>query len=152
VAGASAWLDGCYLRGPDIVTNHITRSPAPAGRDHVPSGRVVRDRRRSSCVPAIIIFMPIITKLTEVNINRCMGVVIIGAGLRLIRRPRALALVRRKCGYRREGRRSLAPALCRIRDDRLPVAFPTSSCGCRSSSARIVGCFKAPDSDRYICP
>ena len=82
VAGASAfgWMVA-YLRGPDIVAGYIT---AFAGNDGpmimfllVCVFVIVGDF--IDAVPAIIIFMPIINKLTEVgNINPLhMGVVII---------------------------------------------------------------------------
>src|SRR4029453_16441064 len=82
VAGASAfgWMVA-YLRGPDIVAGHITAFAGTNGMMImfllVVVFVIVGDF--IDAVPAIIIFMPIINKLTEVgNIKPLhMGVVII---------------------------------------------------------------------------
>src|SRR5207302_10146292 len=82
VAGASAfgWMVA-YLRGPDLVADYITGFAGTDGRMImlllVVLFVIVGDF--IDAVPAIIIFMPIILKLTQVgNINALhMGVVII---------------------------------------------------------------------------
>ena len=144
VAGASAfgWMVA-YLRGPDIVAGYIT---AIAGTDGpmimfllVALFVIVGDF--IDAVPAIIIFMPIINKLTEVgNINPLhMGVVIITTLVfGLITPPYGLSLLVASkyvgVGFGKAVVRSLPLYVVFFADHRVHRrCSPTSCCGCRSS-------------------
>ena len=112
-------------------------------------------------IPAIIIFMPIITKLTEVgNINPLhMGVVIITTLVfGLITPPYGLSLLVASkyvgVGFGRAVVRSLPLYIVFF----LTIALlrhcsRRSCCGCRNSCLpESVGCFKSPSGAGYICP
>ena len=145
VAGASAfgWMVA-YLRGPDIVAGYIS---AVAGTDPtmimlllVVLFVIVGDF--IDAIPAIIIFMPIINKLTELgNINPVhMGVVIITTLVfGLITPPYGLSLlVASKYVGVRFGRalvRSLPLYVVFFADDRVHHGVSRKwCCGCRSNS------------------
>jgi C4-dicarboxylate transporter, DctM subunit len=163
VAGASAfgWMLA-YLRGPDRVSDLIQRS---AGTDPrmilfllVVLFVIVGDF--VDAVPAIIIFMPIISRLTELGgINPVhMGVVIITTLVfGLITPPYGLSLL-------------MASKFCNVRFSRamfaslpLYIVFFATIAFCiffpdivlwlpKRVLPESVGCFKAPGGAGYICP
>jgi C4-dicarboxylate transporter DctM subunit len=163
VAGASAfgWMVA-YLRGPDIVAVHIT---AIAGNEPmmimfllVAMFVIVGDF--IDAVPAIIIFMPIINKLTEVgNINPLhMGVVIITTLVfGLITPPYGLSLLVASkyvgVGFGKAVVRSLPLYVVFFATIAFTVAFPDIVLWLpKQLLPESVGCFKAPGSAAYICP
>ena len=112
-------------------------------------------------VPAIIIFMPIINKLTEVgNINPLhMGVVIITTLVfGLITPPYGLSLLVASkyvgVGFGKAVVRSLPLYVVFLADHRLHRrCSPTSCCGCRSSCCpNRSAASRAPGGAGYICP
>jgi C4-dicarboxylate transporter, DctM subunit len=163
VAGASAfgWMVA-YLRGPDIVASYIS---AVAGTDPmmimlllVVLFVIVGDF--IDAVPAIIIFMPIINKLTEVgNINPLhMGVVIITTLVfGLITPPYGLSLLVASkyvgVGFGRAVVRSLPLYIVFFLTIAFTVAFPKVVLWLpKQFLPESVGCFKAPGGAGYICP
>jgi C4-dicarboxylate transporter, DctM subunit len=163
VAGASAfgWMVA-YLRGPDIVAVHIT---AIAGNDamiimFLLVGMFVIVGDFIDAVPAIIIFMPIINKLTEVgNINPLhMGVVIITTLVfGLITPPYGLSLLVASkyvgIGFGKAVVRSLPLYVVFFATIAFTVAFPDVVLWLpKHLLPESVGCFKAPGSTAYICP
>jgi len=163
VAGASAfgWMVA-YLRGPDIVAAHIT---AIAGNDamiimFLLVGMFVIVGDFIDAVPAIIIFMPIINKLTEVgNINPLhMGVVIITTLVfGLITPPYGLSLLVASkyvgIGFGKAVVRSLPLYVVFFATIAFTVAFPDVVLWLpKHLLPESVGCFKAPGSTAYICP
>jgi TRAP-type C4-dicarboxylate transport system permease large subunit len=163
VAGASAfgWMVA-YLRGPDIVAGYIT---AFAGNDGtmimfllVVLFVIVGDF--IDAVPAIIIFMPIITKLAEVgNINPLhMGVVIITTLVfGLITPPYGLSLLVASkyvgVGFSKAVVRSLPLYIVFFLTIAFTVTFPKVVLWLpKQLLPESVGCFKAPSGSGYICP
>jgi TRAP-type C4-dicarboxylate transport system permease large subunit len=163
VAGASAfgWMVA-FLRGPDIVANHIT---AYAGNDGatimfllVVLFVIVGDF--IDAVPAIIIFMPIIRKLTEVGgINPLhMGVVIVTTLVfGLITPPYGLSLLVASkyvgVGFGRSVIRSLPLYIVFFLTIAFTVLFPKVVLWLpKQFLPESVGCFKSPTGAGYICP
>ena len=163
VAGASAfgWVVA-YLRGPDIVANYIG---AIAGNDPamimfllVVLFVIVGDF--IDAVPAIIIFMPIIRKLTEVgNINPLhMGVVIITTLVfGLITPPYGLSLLVASkyvgVSFSRSVIRSLPLYVVFFATIAFAVMFPKVVLWLpKQFLPESVGCFKSPAGTGYICP
>jgi tripartite ATP-independent transporter DctM subunit len=163
VAAASAfgWMVA-YLRGPDIVATYIT---GIAGSDGamimfllVVLFVIVGDF--IDAVPAIIIFMPIINKLTEVGgINPLhMGVVIITTLVfGLITPPYGLSLLVASkyvgVGFGRAVVRSLPLYLVFIGTIAFVVLFPNIVLWLpKMLLPESVGCFKSPSGSGYICP
>jgi tripartite ATP-independent transporter DctM subunit len=163
VAGASAfgWMVA-YLRGPDIVAGHIT---AFAGTNSamimfllVVVFVIVGDF--IDAVPAIIIFMPIINKLTEVgNIKPLhMGVVIITTLVfGLITPPYGLSLLVASkyvgVGFGKAVVRSLPLYVVFFLTIAFVVAFPDIVLWLpKQFLPESVGCFKAPGGSGFICP
>ena len=163
VAGASAfgWMVA-YLRGPDIVATYIS---GIAGTDGamimfllVALFVIVGDF--IDAVPAIIIFMPIITKLTEVgNINPLhMGVVIITTLVfGLITPPYGLSLLVASkyvgVGFGRAVVRSLPLYVVFFLTIGFCVLFPKVVLWLpKQLLPESVGCFKSPSGTGYICP
>jgi C4-dicarboxylate transporter, DctM subunit len=163
VAGASAfgWMVA-YLRGPDIVATYIS---GIAGTDGsiimfllVALFVIVGDF--IDAVPAIIIFMPIITKLTEVgNINPLhMGVVIITTLVfGLITPPYGLSLLVASkyvgVGFGRSVVRSLPLYVVFFATIGFCVLFPKVVLWLpKQLLPESVGCFKSPTGAGYICP
>ena len=163
VAGASAfgWMVA-YLRGPDIVAGYIG---SVAGNDPamimfllVVLFIIVGDF--IDAVPAIIIFMPIINKLTEIgHINPLhMGVVIITTLVfGLITPPYGLSLLVASkyvgVSFGRALVRSLplyvvflATIAFTVLAPKVVLALP------KALFPESVGCFKAPEGKGYICP
>ena len=163
VAGASAfgWMVA-YLRGPDIVAEYIT---ALAGNDGamimlllVVLFIIVGDF--IDAVPAIIIFMPIINKLTEVgSINPLhMGVVIITTLVfGLITPPYGLSLLVASkyvgVGFGKALVRSLPLYVVFLATIAFTVLSPKVVLWLpKQLFPESLGCFKAPDGKGYICP
>jgi tripartite ATP-independent transporter DctM subunit len=163
VAGASAfgWMVA-YLRGPDIVANFIT---AYAGTDGamimfllVVLFVIVGDF--IDAVPAIIIFMPIIRKLTEVgHINPLhMGVVIVTTLVfGLITPPYGLSLLVASkyvgVSFSRAVIRSLPLYVVFFATIAFTVLFPKVVLWLpKQFLPQSVGCFKSPTGAGYICP
>ena len=163
VAGASAfgWMVA-YLRGPDLVATYIT---SVAGTDPalimfllVVLFVIVGDF--IDAVPAIIIFMPIITKLTEVgNIKPLhMGVVIITTLVfGLITPPYGLSLLVASkyvgVGFGNAVRRSLPLYGVFFLTIAFVVVFPDVVLWLpKQLLPESVGCFKSPTGAGYICP
>jgi C4-dicarboxylate transporter, DctM subunit len=163
VAGASAfgWMVA-YLRGPDIVASYIT---AYAGSDgamimfllvvlFVILGDFI------DAVPAIIIFMPIIRKLTEVgNINPLhMGVVIITTLVfGLITPPYGLSLLVASkyvgIAFSKAVIRSLPLYIVFFLTIAFTVMYPNVVLWLpKQLLPESVGCFKSPAGTGYICP
>ena len=163
VAGASAfgWMVA-YLRGPDIVATYIT---AFAGNDgamimfllvvlFVILGDFI------DAIPAIIIFMPIIRKLTEVgNINPLhMGVVIITTLVfGLITPPYGLSLLVASkyvgIGFSKAVIRSLPLYVVFFLTIAFTVMYPKVVLWLpKQLLPESVGCFKSPAGAGYICP
>ena len=163
VAGASAfgWMVA-YLRGPDIVATYIT---AYAGNDgamimfllvvlFVILGDFI------DAIPAIIIFMPIIRKLTEVgNINPLhMGVVIITTLVfGLITPPYGLSLLVASkyvgVGFSKAVIRSLPLYIVFFLTIAFTVMYPKVVLWLpKQLLPESVGCFKSPTGAGYICP
>ena len=146
VAGASAfgWMVA-YLRGPDIVAGYITAFAGTSGPMimfllvcvFVIVGDFI------DAVPAIIIFMPIINKLTEVgSIHPLhMGVVIITTLVfGLITPPYGLSLLVASkyvgVGFGKSVVRSLPLYVVFLLTIAFTVLFRRSYCGCPSSFSR----------------
>jgi C4-dicarboxylate transporter, DctM subunit len=163
VAAASAfgWMVA-YLRGPDIVATYIT---SLAGNDGamimfllVVLFVIVGDF--IDAVPAIIIFMPIINKLTEVgNIHPLhMGVVIITTLVfGLITPPYGLSLLVASkyvgVGFGKAVVRSLPLYAVFLLTIAFVVLFPDIVLWLpKMLLPESVGCFKAPSGTGYICP
>jgi C4-dicarboxylate transporter, DctM subunit len=163
VAGASAfgWMVA-YLRGPDIVAAHIS---AFAGTDGakimfllVALFVIVGDF--IDAVPAIIIFMPIIIKLTQVgDINPLhMGVVIITTLVfGLITPPYGLSLLVASkyvgVGFGKAVVRSLPLYVVFFATIAFTVLFPDIVLWLpKMFLPESVGCFKSPTGAGYICP
>jgi C4-dicarboxylate transporter DctM subunit len=163
VASASAfgWMVA-YLRGPDIVATYITGF---AGTDGamimlllVVVFVIVGDFM--DAIPAIIIFMPIINKLTEVgHINPLhMGVVIITTLVfGLITPPYGLSLLVASkyvgVGFGRAIVRSLPLYIVFLLTIAFVVLFPEVVLWLpKTLLPESVGCFKSPTGTGYICP
>jgi len=163
VAGASAfgWLLA-YLRGPDIVAGWIEMI---AGND----GRIIMlllvllfiiIGDFVDAVPAIIIFMPIILKLTELgNINQLhMGVVLITTLVfGLITPPYGMSLLVASkfvgIGFSRAVIRSLPIYVVFFFTIGFTVLFPNVVLYLpKLFLPESVGCFKSPAGTGYICP
>src|SRR5437879_4948208 len=163
VAGASAfgWMVA-YLRGPDIVADYITGFAGTDGRIImlllVVLFVIVGDF--IDAVPAIIIFMPIILKLTQVgNINPLhMGVVIITTLVfGLITPPYGLSLLVASkyvgIGFGKTLVRSLPLYIVFLLTIAFCVLFPDVVLWLpKQLLPESVGCFKAPNGTGYICP
>jgi C4-dicarboxylate transporter DctM subunit len=163
VAGASAfgWMVA-YLRGPDLVAGFISGF---AGTDPkrimlalVLLFIVVGDF--IDAVPAIIIFMPIINKLTQLgDINPVhMGVVIITTLVfGLLTPPYGLSLLVASkyvgVGFGRAMRRSLPLYLVFLSTIAFIVLVPEVVLWLpKMVFPESVGCFKSPAGTGYICP
>jgi tripartite ATP-independent transporter DctM subunit len=163
VAGASAfgWMVA-YLRGPDIVADYISHF---AGTDPrmimfllVLLFVIVGDF--IDAVPAIIIFMPIISKLTEVGgINPLhMGAVIITTLVfGLITPPYGLSLLVASkyvgISFGRAVVRSLPLYAVFFATIAFVVVFPSVVLALpKWLLPESVGCFKSPAGTGYICP
>jgi tripartite ATP-independent transporter DctM subunit len=163
VAGASAfgWMLA-YLRGPDIVAGWIEMV---AGND----GRIIMlllvllfiiIGDFVDAVPAIIIFMPIILKLTELgNINQLhMGVVLITTLVfGLITPPYGMSLLVASkfvgVGFSRSVMRSLPIYVVFFFTIGFTVLFPNVVLYLpKLFLPESVGCFKSPAGTGYICP
>lgn len=163
VAGASAfgWMLA-YLRGPDIVAGWIEMV---AGHD----GRIIMVLLVLlfiiigdfvDAVPAIIIFMPIILKLTELgNINQLhMGVVLITTLVfGLITPPYGMSLLVASkfvgVGFSRAVIRSLPIYVVFLVTIAFTVLFPEVVLYLpKFFLPESVGCFKNPSGSGYICP
>ena len=163
VAGASAfgWMVA-YLRGPDIVADYITSFAGTDGRMImlllVVLFVIVGDF--IDAVPAIIIFMPIILKLTQVgNINGLhMGVVIITTLVfGLITPPYGLSLLVASkyvgVGFGRALVRSFPLYIVFLLTITFCVFFPEVVLWLpKQLLPESVGCFKSPSGTGYICP
>jgi C4-dicarboxylate transporter, DctM subunit len=163
VAGASAfgWMVA-YLRGPDIVASYIS---AFAGTDGarimfllVAMFVIVGDF--IDAVPAIIIFMPIIIKLTALGeINPLhMGVVIITTLVfGLITPPYGLSLLVASkyvgVGFGKSVVRSLPLYVVFFLTIAFTVLFPNVVLWLpKTLLPESVGCFRSPTGAGYICP
>jgi C4-dicarboxylate transporter, DctM subunit len=163
VAGASAfgWMVA-YLRGPDLVADYITGFAGTDGRMImlllVVLFVIVGDF--IDAIPAIIIFMPIILKLTQVgNINPLhMGVVIITTLVfGLITPPYGLSLLVASkyvgVGFGRALVRSLPLYIVFLLTIAFCVFFPDVVLWLpKLLLPESVGCFKSPSGSGYICP
>jgi tripartite ATP-independent transporter DctM subunit len=163
VAGASAfgWMLA-YLRGPDIVASWISDYAGTDGRTimlllvalFVIIGDFV------DAVPAIIIFMPIVIKLTELgNINALhMGVVIITTLVfGLITPPYGLSLLVASkfvgVSFSKAMFRSLPIYAVFLITIGFTVFFPEVVLYLpKWLLPESVGCFKSPSGTGYICP
>ena len=163
VAGASAfgWMLA-YLRGPDIVAGWIEMVAGTDGRIimlllvllFIIIGDFV------DAVPAIIIFMPIILKLTELgNINQLhMGVVLITTLVfGLITPPYGMSLLVASkfvgVGFSRAVIRSLPIYVVFFFTIGFTVLFPNVVLYLpKLFLPESVGCFKSPAGTGYICP
>ena len=163
VAAASAfgWMVA-YLRGPDIVAGYITGIAGTSGPMImfllVVLFVIVGDFL--DAVPAIIIFMPIINKLTEIGgINPLhMGVVVITTLVfGLITPPYGLSLLVASkyvgVGFGRAVVRSLPLYVVFFLTIAFVVVFPDVVLWLpKMLLPESVGCFKAPGGSGYICP
>jgi len=163
VAGASAfgWMVA-YLRGPDIVAGYITAYAGNHGATImfllVALFVIVGDF--IDAVPAIIIFMPIIAKLTQVgDINPLhMGVVIITTLVfGLITPPYGLSLLVASkyvgVGFGKSVIRSLPLYVVFFLAIGFTVLFPDVVLWLpKQFLPESVGCFKSPAGTGYICP
>jgi tripartite ATP-independent transporter DctM subunit len=163
VAGASAfgWMVA-YLRGPDLVAAVITGWAGTNGA-MIMFGLVVLFIIVGDfvdAVPAIIIFMPIINKLTEVgNINALhMGVVIITTLVfGLITPPYGLSLLVASKYVGVPFGRALVRSLPLYAVFLATIAFTVLAPKVvlwlpKALLPESVGCFKAPGGTGYICP
>jgi C4-dicarboxylate transporter, DctM subunit len=163
VAGASAfgWMLA-YLRGPDVVAGWIE---SHAGADPrtillLLVGLFVIVGDFVDAVPAIIIFMPIITRLTELGgINTVhMGVVIVTTlAFGLITPPYGLSLLMaaKFCDVRFATAmyRSLPLYLVFFGAITFCIFFPDVILWLpKQVLPQSVGCFKNPSGPGYICP
>ena len=163
VAAASTfgWMVA-YLRGPDLVATYITGFAGHSGPmimfALVVLFVIVGDF--IDAVPAIIIFMPIINKLTEIGeINPLhMGVVIITTLVfGLITPPYGLSLLVASkyvgVGFGRAVVRSLPLYAVFLLTIAFVVLFPEVVLWLpKWLIPESVGCFKAPGGTGYICP
>jgi tripartite ATP-independent transporter DctM subunit len=163
VAGASAfgWMVA-YLHGPDIVSDYITGIAGTNGAMImlmlVVLFIIVGDF--IDAVPAIIIFMPIINKLTEVgNIRPLhMGVVIITTLVfGLITPPYGLSLLVASkyvgVGFGKALVRSLPLYVVFLGTIAFTVLFPDIVLYLpKLLLPQSVGCFKSPSGSGFICP
>ncbi len=163
VAAASTfgWMVA-YLRGPDIVSTYITGFAGTSGPmimfSLVVLFVIVGDFL--DAVPAIIIFMPIINKLSEVgNINSLhLGVVIITTLVfGLITPPYGLSLLVASkyvgVGFGRAVVRSLPLYVVFFLTIAFVVLFPEVVLWLpKQLIPESVGCFKSPSGTGYICP
>ena len=163
VAGASAfgWMVA-YLRGPDIVATYITAFAGTEGWKImfllVALFVIVGDF--IDAVPAIIIFMPIINKLTAVGeINPLhMGVVIITTLVfGLITPPYGLSLLVASkyvgVGFGKSVVRSLPLYIVFFLTIAFTVLFPDIVLWLpKKLLPESVGCFHSPTGTGYICP
>ena len=163
VAAASAfgWMVA-FLRGPDIVSTYITSLAGNNGAMImfllVVLFVIVGDF--IDAVPAIIIFMPIINKLTEVgNIHPLhMGVVIITTLVfGLITPPYGLSLLVASkyvgVGFGKAVVRSLPLYAVFLLTIAFVVLFPEIVLWLpKQLLPESVGCFKSPSGTGYICP
>jgi len=163
VAAASAfgWMVA-YLRGPDIVAGYITgiagTDPAMIMFLLVLLFIIVGDF--IDAVPAIIIFMPIINKLTELgNINALhMGVVLITTLVfGLITPPYGLSLLVASkyvgVGFGKAVVRSLPLYVVFLATIAFVVLCPKVVLALpKMFLPESVGCFKSPTGAGYICP
>jgi TRAP-type C4-dicarboxylate transport system permease large subunit len=163
VAGASAfgWMVA-YLRGPDIVADYITSFAGTDGRMImlllVVLFVIVGDF--IDAVPAIIIFMPIILKLTDVgHLNALhMGVVIITTLVfGLITPPYGLSLLVASkyvgVGFGKALVRSFPLYIVFFLTIGFCVFFPEVVLWLpKQLLPESVGCFKSPTGVGYICP
>ena len=163
IAGASAfgWMVA-YLRGPDLVATHIT---AMAGTNGplimlLLVGLFIIVGDFIDAIPAIIIFMPIITRLTQVGDIKPlhMGVVIITTLVfGLITPPYGLSLLVASkyvgVGFGRAMRRSLPLYVVFLATIAFTVLLPDVVLWLpKTLFPESVGCFKAPSGTGYICP
>ena len=160
-ASAFGWMVA-YLQGPDIVAGYITAiagtNPALIMFLLVVLFVIVGDF--IDAVPAIIIFMPIITKLTQVaNINPLhMGVVVITTLVfGLITPPYGLSLLVASkyvgVGFGRAVMRSLPLYGVFFLTIAFVVMFPDFVLWLpKLLLPESVGCFKSPSGVGYICP
>ena len=151
-----------YLRGPDIVATYITGIAGTDGATImfllVVLFVIVGDF--IDAVPAIIIFMPIINKLTEIgNINSLhMGVVIITTLVfGLITPPYGLSLLVASkyvgVGFGKAVVRSLPLYAVFLLTIAFVVLFPDVVLWLpKMLLPESVGCFKSPSGGGYICP
>ncbi len=163
VAGASAfgWMVA-YLRGPDLVAAYITGLAGTSGPMImfllVVLFVIVGDF--IDAVPAIIIFMPIITRLAQVgNVNPLhMGVVIITTLVfGLITPPYGLSLLVASkyvgVGFGRAVLRSLPLYVVFLLTIAFCVLFPDIVLWLpKTLFPESVGCFRSPTGKGYICP
>jgi C4-dicarboxylate transporter DctM subunit len=163
VAGASAfgWMVA-YLRGPDIVAGYITSFAGTNGPMImlllVCVFIVVGDF--IDAVPAIIIFMPIINKLTQVGDIRPlhMGVVIITTLVfGLITPPYGLSLLVASkyvgVGFGKSVLRSLPLYVVFLLTIAFVVLFPDIVLWLpKRLLPESVGCFRSPTGHGFICP
>ena len=163
VAAASAfgWMVA-YLRGPDIVATYITSLAGNNGAMImfllVVLFVIVGDF--IDAVPAIIIFMPIINKLTEIgNIHPLhMGVVVITTLVfGLITPPYGLSLLVASkyvgVGFGKAVVRSLPMYAVFFLTIAFVVLFPDIVLWLpKMLLPESVGCFKAPGGTGYVCP
>ena len=163
VAAASAfgWMVA-YLRGPDIVAGYITGIAGTSGPMImfllVVLFVIVGDFL--DAVPAIIIFMPIINKLTEIGgINPLhMGVVIITTLVfGLITPPYGLSLLVASkyvgVGFGRAVLRTLPLYVVFLLTIAFVVLFPDVVLWLpKWLLPESVGCFRSPSGVGYICP
>lgn len=163
VAGASAfgWMLA-YLRGPDVVAGYIAATAGTSGIKImfmlVALFVIVGDF--VDAVPAIIIFMPIINRLTELGeINPVhMGVVIITTLVfGLITPPYGLSLLVASkfvgVDFGRAMRRSLPLYVVFFAVIAFTVLFPGVVLWLpKQLLPESVGCFRNPSGSGYICP
>lgn len=163
VAGASAfgWMLA-YLRGPDVVAGYIAATAGTSGIKImfmlVALFVIVGDF--VDAVPAIIIFMPIINRLTELGeINPVhMGVVIITTLVfGLITPPYGLSLLVASkfvgVDFGRAMRRSLPLYVVFFAVIAFTVLFPSVVLWLpKQLLPESVGCFRNPSGSGYICP
>ena len=151
-----------YLRGPDVVAGYIAAYAGTSGIKImfmlVALFVIVGDF--VDAVPAIIIFMPIINKLTELGeINPVhMGVVIITTLVfGLITPPYGLSLLVASkfvgVDFGRAMRRSLPLYVVFFAVIAFTVLFPSVVLWLpKQFLPESVGCFKNPSGSGYICP
>ncbi len=163
VAAASAfgWMLA-YLRGPDLVSDWITGAAGinPMAIMFLLVGAFVIIGDFVDAIPAIIIFMPIINKLTEIGgINPVhMGVVIIVTlAFGLITPPYGIALLMAskfvEVRFSVALVRSLPLYLVFFAVIAFCIVFPDIVLWIpKHVLPESVGCFKAPAGTGYICP
>ena len=163
VAAASAfgWMLA-YLRGPDLVSDWITNAAGtnPMAIMSLLVGAFVIIGDFVDAIPAIIIFMPIINKLTEIgSINPVhMGVVIIVTlAFGLITPPYGIALLMAskfvEVRFSVALVRSLPLYLVFFAVIAFCIVFPDIVLWIpKHVLPESVGCFKAPAGTGYICP